>query len=728
MRRDLGDEGTAVTVRAMNRSPLSSVAAIAAALLTTACPDNTPPDTSAGASASTSASASAAPSTSAAATPNKAFKVQAEAFADVKMLRYRVPGFDELKPKQKELLYYLYEAARSGRDIIYDQKFKHNLLVRRTLEGIIRSPKTDKKGDDYAKLLEYAKLVWFARGIHHDYSSQKFNPAFDKAALAKLIKAADPKLLPLVDEQNKPITVDQLIEKLEPILFDPKVAPKRVDRSKDVDVIKASANNFYEGVTQAEVKAFYKAKKNADPDRPVSHGLNSKLVKEDGKLVEKVWKVGGMYTKAIEKIVFWLEKAVTVAENAKQKDALSKLVTYYKSGDLKDFDAYNIAWVKDTDSRIDVVNGFIETYNDAMGYRATFESVVSIKDLERTKRIATIGGAAQWFEDHSPIDPKHKKDKVVGISAKVITVVTEGGDAAPTTPVGINLPNSGWIRKEHGSKSVFLGNIVDSYEEVSATSGVTQEFSLNKEIAERGKKFGGQGYTLKVDMHEVIGHASGKLEPNVATPKETLQNYASALEEARADLVALYYVMDKKLIDLGVMKSLDVAKAAYDGYIRNGLLVQLARIEPGKDIQQSHMRNRQMVSSWAYEKGKKDKVIERVDKDGKIYFVIRDYDKLRKLWGELLKEVQRIKSTGDFEAGKKLIETYGVNVDQEIHKNVLERYKKLGVKPYSGFIQPVLTPVKTGDKITDVKISYPTDFAQQMLDFSEKYSFLDTYN
>lgn len=662
--------------------------------------------------------------------PTGPFKVLADSVADYQILRYRVPGFEQLTLKEKLLAYHLSEAALAGRDIIYDQKYKHNLAVRKTLEAVIKSYKGDKTNADYQNLVTYAKRVWIARGIHHDYSSQKMKPDVSKEAFAKLVQRADPKLLPLepLPGSDKKRTVNELLEWITPILYDPEIDPIRVNRDKDVDLVTASANNFYEGVTQKEVEAYYKEKIDPDDKTPISWGLNSKMVKEGETIVEKVWKVGGMYGPAIEKIVLHLKEAAKHAENPKQKEVLELLVAYYETGDLEKFDAYNIAWVKDTDSKFDTINGFIETYGDPMGYRATYEAVVQMRDEKRTKRIATIGGAAQWFEDHSPIADEHKKKNVVGISARVITVVMEAGDAAPTTPIGINLPNANWIRKDHGSKSVFLGNIVDAYQDVLKDSGILEEFSSTKEEVARAKEHGTQGYALKVDMHEVIGHASGQIEEGVGTPKETLKNYASALEEARADLVALYYVMDEKLIDLGVMKSLDVGKAAYDGYIRNGLLVQLARIEPGKDIVQSHMRNRQMVCAWAYEKGKKDKVIERVDKDGKIYFVIRDYDKLRTLWGELLKEVQRIKSEGDFEAGKNLIETYGVKVDRAIHDNVLERYGKLTAKPFSAFIQPRLVVVKSGGEITDVKIEYPNDFVQQQIHYGDAYSFLPTWN
>ncbi len=652
------------------------------------------------------------------------FTYLTEQFADSRVLRYQIPGFDELPIAQKQLAYYLYEAALSGRDIIWDQKYKHNLVIRRTLETVYKSYKGDKSRDEFKRLHEYLKLLWFARGIHHDYSSQKYTPGFSAEFFAAAVRESDTSALPLQEGED----VEALIKKLTPILFDPAVDAKRVNRELGIDQVAGSAVNFYEGVTQAEVEAFYKAAAKGDGPEPVSHGLNSKLVKQDGKLVEKVWKVGGMYGPAIEKMVYWLERAVTVAENPAQKDALSKLVTYYKTGDLKAWDDYNIAWVKDTDSRLDVVNGFIEVYNDPLGYKATFESVVSIKDMNASKRISTIGESAQWFEDNSPIEEKHKKKDVKGISAKVITVVVESGDAAPTTPIGINLPNANWIRQKHGSKSVNLGNIVGAYDESRKSSGLLDEFAASPEEIERGRKYGPLASKLKVDMHEVIGHASGALEPGVKTPKETLKSYASALEEGRADLVALYFVLDPKLVELGLMPSLDVGKAAYDSYIRNGLMIQLSRLELGDDIEESHMRNRQLVAKWAFEHGEKDKVIERVERDGKTYFVIRDYDKLRGLFGELLRELQRIKSTGDYEAGKKLIEGYGVKVDPALHKQVKERYAKLGIAPYSGFIQPRLVPTMAGEEIVDVKVEYPEDFTAQQLEYSEKYSFLPDYN
>ncbi len=661
---------------------------------------------------------------------NTQFRVLVDSFADIQILRYQVPGFAELEPRQKEMLYYLYEAAQSGRDILYDQHYKYNLVVRRTLDAIINTYAGDRQQKDFQQLLTYAKRVWFSHGIHHHYSGQKFIPKLSQESFAQFINAIDAKQLPLQPLPNKNVapTREQFVTWLMPIIYDKKVAAWSVNRSPGVDLVQASSNHFYAGVTQEAVAAYYAEKSAEENERPVLWGLNSQLVKDGDKLVERTWRLGGMYGESIEKIIFWLEKAANIAENDKQKAALTKLIEFYKTGDLKTFDEYSIAWVNDTDSRIDVVNGFIETYGDALGYRGSFESVVSIRDIVRTKRISTIGGAAQWFEDHSPIATKHKKSSVVGISAKVITVVSESGDSAPSTPIGINLPNSDWIRKEHGSKSVFLGNIGDAYETVSRDSGVLEAFSFSPEEVKRGQDFGGTAYTLEVDMHEVIGHASGQLEPGVDTPESTLKAYSSALEEARADLVALYYVMDPKLIELGLMPSLEVGKAAYDGYIRVGLLTQLARILPGEDIKQSHMRNRQMISGWAFEKGKKDGVIEKVQKDGNFYFVVRDYNKLRNLFGQLLKEVQRVKSSGDYEAGKHLIETYGVKVDQDVHKNVLTRYAKLNVKPYSGFIQPKLVPVREGENIVDVKIEFPDDFVKQMLYYGKKYSFLPTFN
>ncbi|HWB81860.1 MAG TPA: dihydrofolate reductase [Nannocystaceae bacterium] len=655
----------------------------------------------------------------------KDFVVQTEQFGDVRVLRYQVPGFSELPLQQKKLAYYLYQAALSGRDIVWDQNYRHNLLVRRTLEALVKAHGDDRANDAVMKLLTYTKRVWFSNGIHHHYSMKKMVPEFSAEQFATWVKATDPKLLPLAEGE----TADALVAKLTPILFDPKVDAKRVDLDPKHDLIKASATNFYEGVTQREVERFYKGKANKKDPQPISAGLNSKLVKEKGKLVEKTWKVGGMYDPAIKEIVKWLKLASGVAENEKQKAALDKLIAYYETGDLKTFDEYSIAWVQDVDSRVDVVNGFIEVYGDPLGYKGTWEAVVSIKDMEASKRIAAIGAQAQWFEDNSPIPKEYKKPSVVGISAKVITVVVEAGDSAPSTPIGINLPNANWVRNTHGSKSVNLGNIVHSYDVAKKTSGVLEEFASSPEEIERARKWSDVSDSLHTDMHEVIGHASGQLKPGVGQPNDTLKNYGNTLEEARADLVALYYMLDPKLVEIGVMKDAETGKTEYDAYIRNGLLVQMSRIELGENLEESHMRNRQMIAAWVFEQGKADKVIERIEKDGKTYFAVRDYDKLRALFGKLLAEVQRIKSEGDYKAGKKLVETYGVKLDRALHEQVKKRYEALGIAPYAGFIQPRLVPsANEAGEILDVKVEYPADFTGQMLEYAATYSFLPTVN
>ena len=538
------------------------------------------------------------------------------------------------------------------------------------------------------------------------------------------MKNSDESAFPLQDGE----TIDDLISKLIPILFDPEIAAKKVDKDPTKDLVAASAVNFYEGVTQKEVEAYYQGITDKNDSTPVSYGLNTKVVKENGKVKELVWKVGGMYSPAIEKIVGWLKKASELAQTPAQKKSLDLLIKFYETGDLKTFDDYCIAWVADTAAAIDVVNGFIEVYNDPLGQKGSFESVVSIKDPEASKRIAAIGAQAQWFENHSPIADSFKKKSIKGISAKVINVVMESGDASPSTPIGINLPNSNWIRATEGSKSVNLGNIVNAYNESSKSSGLLEEFAYSQEEIDRAKEDAGYSDKLHTDMHEVIGHASGKINPGVGTPSETLKNYSNTIEEARADLVALYYLMDQKLIDMGIMKSFETGKAAYDDYIRNGLLVQLVRLKPGEQLEEAHMRNRQTVALWVYQKGRAENVIEKKIKDGKTYFVINDYKKLRELFGELLAEIQRIKSEGDYEAGKALIETYGIKVDQKIHAEVLKRYKALNIAPYSGFINPRLIPVKEGGKIIDVKVEYPKSFLKQMLEYGKNYSFLPIYN
>ena len=608
--------------------------------------------------------------------------------------------------------------------MIYDQNYKHNLYIRRTLEGIVRTFNGDRSNPEFNKFLVYTKRVWFSNGVHHHYSNKKFIPEFSKEYFKELIDGSDDFELPLQNYETK----DDLYKNLVKLIFDPKVDAVKVNLDTKYDLVKTSAINFYEGVTQKEVEEFYKKKIDPEDERPVEIGHNTKLIKEKGEIFERTWKANSMYAFSIQKIILWLNKAIDVAENEQQAKALKLLVEFYETGDLKKWDEYNIEWVKDTSSVIDVVNGFIEVYNDPLGFKGTFEAIVSIKDNEATKRIEAISNNAQWFEDNSPLFPQHKKKDVKGVSAKVITVVVESGDASPSTPIGINLPNSNWVRKEHGSKSVNLGNIVYSYNKAAETSGVLEEFAYSQDEIELAKKYGVLASDLHTDMHEVIGHASGQINPGIGMPNETLKNYANALEEARADLVALYYILDQKLVDIGVMPSLEVGKAEYNSYIRNGLMTQLSRIELGDNIEQAHMRNRQLVSLWAFEKGKSENIIEKNSKDGKTYFVINNYEKLRTIFGDLLKEIQRIKSEGDYEAGKGLVENFGVKIDLELHKEVLERYKKLNIAPYAGFINPKLVPVMNGDEIIDVKIEYPDDFTKQMLEYAKDYSTLMTYN
>lgn len=650
------------------------------------------------------------------------FVVEAESFADLQLLRYQIPGFDQLSLQQKQLAYYLSEAALCGRDIIYDQKSKYGILLRKTLDNAYTTYNGDKNTDDWKKFEEYCGRFWFSNGNHHHYSNEKFIPACSDAYFAEVIKNSSEAGMP--KEQGE--TVEAFISRIKPIVYDMKIEPKVVDLRPTVDNVVNSSNNFYEGVTQKEVEDFY-SKFDTKGNAP-SWGLNSKTMKENGQIVEKVWKVGGMYSQAIEKIVGWLEKAVTVAENEQQKKSLELLIQYYRSGDLKTFDDYSIAWVNDVNSRIDVVNGFIEVYLDAIGKKGSFESVVSMKDMEATKRIEAIAQNAQWFEDNSPLMPEHKKKNVKGITAKAITVIMESGDAAPSTPIGVNLPNADWIRKEHGSKSVSLSNIIHSYNVASAKGGTLDEFAINDTVKARAKKYGNLASDLHTDMHECIGHASGQINPGVETTDKTLKNYASCLEEARADLVGLYYAMDQKLVDIGVAPSKEVGMAEYDNYMLNGLMTQLTRLKPGEQLEEAHMRNRALNAHWVYEMGKKDNVVEFVKKDGKTYVRINDYNKLRDLFGRLLKEIQRIKSEGDYAAGKNLVENYGVKVDPVLHKEILERYAKLNVKPYRGFIQPRLVPIIEGDKITDVKIEYPQSFFEQMVEYSKKYAFLPVKN
>lgn len=641
------------------------------------------------------------------------FVWQTETFADIGILRYQVPGFDKLSLDQKKLVYYLTQAGLAGRDIIYDQNYRHNLAIRRALESIVKNYKGDRNSKEWNGLITYAKRVWFANGIHHHYSNDKFIPGFSQDYMLSLLK-----------DSNISLSAEAL-----DAIFNPATDNKKVNLDPSKGLVKGSATNFYDpDITEAEVDAFYKANGD-DSAEPLSIGLNTKVVRgKDGKLSEKVYSAEGMYADAIKEVIKWLEKAVTVAENDAQGNAIKLLIEYYQTGDLKKWDDYNIAWVEATEGDIDYISGFVEVYNDPKGYKGSYESIVEITDFEASAQMKVLAENAQWFEDNSTIDDKHKKENVVGVSYKVVAVAGEAGDASPATPIGVNLPNANWIRAKHGSKSVSLGNIISAYDKASGP-GMLKEFAHDKEEIDRIEKYGSLADKLGTALHEVIGHASGKIEKGIGTPKQTLKSYASTLEEARADIVALYFIMDKKIVELGLIPSLEAAKAEYDSYISNGMMKQLQRIELGKDIEESHMRNRQMISAWAFEKGQADKVIEKVVRDGKTYFNINDYEKLRSIFGDLLRELQRIKSQGDYEAGKNLVENYGVKVDEAIHKEVLERVKDLNIAPYRGFINPVLVPVEDqGGNITDIKVTYPDDFTEQMLYYADKFSFLPDYN
>ncbi len=648
------------------------------------------------------------------------FNYQLEQFADAKIMRYTVPGFDQLTLKQKTLIYYLSEAALCGRDIIFDQNCKLNLSIRKTLESIIQHYKGDKNSENYKKFLVYAKRVWFSNGIHHHYSNDKFFPEVSRDYFKELIQKSKEAKFPLRKGENMYDFTKRIVDEI----YNPNIAPKKISLDSGKDLIQESATNFYDGVTQSEVEQFYAAQiaKDGESETPISYGLNSKLVKVNGKMTEEVYKIGGLYSKSIEKIVFWLTKAKDVAENPIQKKHIELLIHYYQTGDLKTWDEYNVVWVKDTESLVDYVNGFIEVYGDPMGMKATWEAVVNFKNMEASVRSEKISANAQWFEDNSPVSPEFKKKEVKGVSAKVITVAQLGGDCYPTTPIGINLPNANWIRKEHGSKSVTMENITYAYDQAASGTGVLEEFCFSKEEIERAKKYGSISDNLHTDLHECLGHGSGQMLPGVSDG--ALKNYHSALEESRADLFALYFLMDNKMIEIGLIDNLEVAKAEYDKYIRNGLLMQLTRIEPGKTIEQAHMRNRALISRWCLEKGASEKVIEKKMKENKVYYVINDYDKLRDLFGDLLKEIQRIKSTGDFEAGKILVENYAVQIDPAIHNEVLTRYAKLKVAPYGGFVNPTFNLVQKNGKIIDVKIAYPNDYTKQMMEYGKKYSFI----
>ena len=652
-----------------------------------------------------------------------AFDYTVEQFADLQLLRYKVHGFEELPLEQKKLVYYLSEAALQGRDILFDQNGKYNLIIRKMLETVYTDYQGDRNDANFKAMETYLKRVWFSNGIHHHYAADKFVPGFTPEFFKQALESVDAAKLPLAEGE----TLEALCNEVFPVIFDAKVMAKRVNQADGEDLVLTSASNYYDNVTQAEAEAFYGKMKNPKDTMPVMFGMNSRLVKENGKVQEKVWKSGGLYGQAIDKIIYWLEKALTVAENDKQKAVIEKMIQFYKDGDLKTFDEYAILWVKDLDSRVDFVNGFTESYGDPLGMKASWESIVNFKDLVATKRTEMISDNAQWFEDHSPVDKKFKKEEVKGVSAKVITGAIIAGDLYPATAIGINLPNSNWIRSVHGSKSVTIGNFTDAYNKAAHGNGFSDEFVYSE--VEKGylSNYGDLTGDLHTDLHECLGHGSGQLLPGV--DPDALKAYGSTIEEARADLFGLYYLPDAKMRELGLTPHDDAYKAEYYSYMMNGLMTQLVRIELGNNVEEAHMRNRQLVAKWAFEKGAADKVTELVKKDGKTYVKVNDYEKLRELFGQLLNEIQRIKSEGDFEAARQMVETYAVKVDPELHKEVLARYEKLNLAPYKGFVNPVYTAETDAEgNITDVKISYEEGYAEQMLRYSKDYANLPYRN
>jgi dipeptidyl-peptidase-3 len=637
-------------------------------------------------------------------------------FADIQVLRYEVSGFDALSLQQKTILYYLSQAAIEGRDILFDQNCRYNLIIRRTLEAIYVHYTGDKTSAEWQDFVVYLKRVWFSNGIHHHYGEEKFLPSFSQAFFAAAVQNINPAQLPLKAGQS----VAQLLEELTPVLFDPAVLPKKVNQAEGEDLLLTSANNYYCNVTQAEAETFYEQQKKADEEQPISYGLNSRLVKENGQLKELVWKVGGLYTPAIEKVVFWLEKAAMIAENDRQKAVINKLISFYRSGDLREYDEYSILWVEDVDSRVDFVNGFTETYGDALGLKASWESIVNFKNMEASKRTEIISANAQWFEDHSPVDPRFRKEQVKGVTAKVITASMLGGDCYPATPIGVNLPNSNWIRKEHGSKSVTIENITEAYDKSSQGSGFGEEFYWSNTERELVQQYGFTTDNLHTDLHECLGHGSGKLLPGVSA--DALKAYGATIEEARADLFGLYYMADPKLLELGLLPAEEAYRAEYYKFMCNGLLTQLTRIEPGKQIEEAHMRNRALIARWVFEKGQAAELKQR---DGKTFVVVNDYAQLRSLFGKLLAEIQRIRSEGDFDAAKQLVERYAIKVDPTVHTEVLARYRKLNIAPYKGFVNPVYQPVTDAEgNITDVQLDYTEGYAAQMLRYSREHSWL----
>lgn len=646
------------------------------------------------------------------------FHYTVEQFADLQILRYRVPGFEQLSLRQKMLVYYLSQAALEGRDILFDQNGKYNLQIRKLLEAIYIHYQGDRTTADFQQFEVYLKRVWFSNGIHHHYACDKFVPGFSAEYLTDLIASVEVAVLPL----GKGETVQDMCDKLFPVIFDPGVMPKRVNQVDGEDLVLTSAANYYEGVTQEEAEAFYAVQKaKGSQTEPVMYGMNSRLVKENGQIQEQVWKLGGMYSAALEKIVDWLEKAKAIAENETQHEVIRLLIDFYRTGDLHTFDAYSIAWLKDTASHIDFVNGFIESYGDPLGMKASWESIVDFKDTEATRRTEIISSQAQWFEDHSPVDVRFKKETVKGVSAKVITAAILAGDLYPSTAIGINLPNSNWIRSVHGSKSVTIGNLTEAYNRAARGNGFREEFVYSEEELKLLDTYADITDDLHTDLHECLGHGSGKLLPGVDA--DALKAYGSTIEEARADLFGLYYLAEAKLVELGLVPDAEAYKAEYYSYMMNGLMTQLVRIEPGRTVEEAHMRNRQLIARWALEQGREANVAEMVVREGKTYVRVNDYMQLRALFGKLLAEVQRIKSEGDYETARRLVEDYGVQVDPELHVEVLQRYERLHLAPYKGFVNPVYTlQTDVEGNVTDVQVSYTEGYAEQMLRYSREYS------
>ncbi|MBQ2507851.1 MAG: dihydrofolate reductase [Bacteroidaceae bacterium] len=651
------------------------------------------------------------------------FQYTDEKFADLQLLHYKVEGFEELTLKQKKLIYYLSEAALYGRDILFDQNGKYNLRIRKMLEAIYTLNGIDRKTDDFIAMEIYLKRIWFSNGIHHHYSYDKFNPGFSADYLRSLITMVEPKKLPLQIGQS----VDDFCEEIFPVIFDPTIDAKKLNQSEGEDLLLTSASNYYDGVSQSEAESFYEAQKDSTDKTPVMYGLNSRLVKEMGVLKEKVWKSGGLYAEAIDKILYWLKKAKDVAENEKQAVVIQELIEFYETGNLKKFDEYSILWVKDVESRIDFNNGFIETYGDPLGFKASWESIVNFKDLVATHRTDVISKNAQWFEDHSPVDSRFKKKNVKGVSAKVITAAILSGDLYPASAIGINLPNSNWIRSVHGSKSVTIGNLTDAYKKAAHGNGFMKEFVYSQTERELIDKYDDLTDDLHTDLHECLGHGSGVLLPS--TDPDALKSYGATIEEARADLFGLYYMGDSKLVDLNLLPNREAYKAQYYTYMMNGLMTQLVRIDLGKDLEEAHMRNRALIAYWVYDHGKEKNIVEFVKKDSKTFVRINDYMALRCLFGDLLAEIQRIKSEGDYESAKKLVEKYAVKIDPVLHKEIKGRYEKLNLAPYKGFINPkyIAERDKDGD-LKDVKIFYGESFTEQMLRYGRDYSTLPPIN